>query len=478
MTAPGPHPSGPHTAAQNQVSNRASSRAPARNTPVLEARARDTAVRGLASPGLLGPLPAARRTAPDAAGLLPRGSGRPLPEATRRRAEARLGLDLAGVRLHTGAQAAARAEALGANAFALGDDVVMGDGRFAPETREGEALLMHELSHVAQARTGAATGAEPLHDDPPRPRGIGAAPPREAFDVGEGVMPETNHVLFERDSADLDPGDLATIEALFRDRTRRLWIDVYGYASMEGDAAYNANLSAHRGVAVRHAIEPLMPPGSLLDVHAQGETGDFGSIEENRRAGIRVREAPDLLSLPPLGPGLLGDWRFRLDPGLLTPPSLDPAAPRDGDVTAEPAAPVTAPQFNPFVIPPLFPGPFLTRPDPLAAPPPIFTGEGVDWTALARSATLRGGSVDPRDAEAADRLYLGLFPFWSWLLGPDLGDTLSRGSVSRAYESYQYRQNPTQWDRWMQEDEARGTSVRGLSIDLLDPPWARKKKKP
>lgn len=443
--------------------------------PALEQRAHDTAVRGLAAPGLLGGLPAARRDARDDAGLLPRSGGAPLPHPVRRQAEGRLGVDLSGVRLHAGAEARDRAQALGANAFALGDEVVLGTG-VSPDT--AHPVLLHELAHVAQTRTGAAPPIA-LHDDPPRPRGIGAAPPREPFERGEGVMPETGHVLFERDSADLDPGDVATIEGLMRGRSRRLWVDVYGYASLEGDDAYNANLSAHRGVAVRRAIEPLLPPGSLLDVHAQGEVQDFGPVEENRRVGIRLRDAPELSSI-----GLLGDFRLQLDPSPLVGGRPDVAPPPAGS-EPEASTPLFDPRFAPRFGASLLPSDYAPRFDATLVPPlsneSLFPwrGEGVDWTALARSAALRGQSVDLRDAAAAESLYRGLLPFWSGVFGADIGDWLARRSISSAYESYQYRQNPNQWDRWQQEDEIRGTSVRGLSIDLLDPPWAeRKKKKP
>lgn len=437
--------------------------------PALENRARDTAVRGLAAPGLLGGLPASRRAARDEAGLLPRSGGSLLPGTVRRQAEAQLGIDLAGVRLHTGAEARERTHVLGANAFALGDEVVLGAGA-------GEPVLLHELAHVAQARTGAAPPIA-LHDDPPRPRGIGSAPPRDAFERGEGVMPETGHVLFERDSADLDPGDVATLEGLMRGRSRRLWVDVYGYASLEGDDAYNANLSAHRGVAVRRAIEPLLPRGSLLDVHAQGEVQDFGPVEENRRVGIRLRDAPELSSI-----GLLGDFRLQLDPSPLVGGRPDVAPPPAGS-EPEASAPLLDPRFAPRFGASLLPSDYAPRFDATLVPPlsneSLFPwrGEGVDWTALARSAALRGQSVDLRDAAAAESLYRGLLPFWSGVFGADIGDWLARRSISSAYESYQYRQNPNQWDRWQQEDEIRGTSVRGLSIDLLDPPWAEKKKK-
>jgi hypothetical protein len=58
---------------------------------------------------------------------------------------------LAQVRLHTDAPAAAAAHALGARAFAVGEHIVFGAGRYAPHTPQGERLLLHELVHVEQA---------------------------------------------------------------------------------------------------------------------------------------------------------------------------------------------------------------------------------------------------------------------------------------------------------------------------------------
>jgi hypothetical protein len=71
-----------------------------------------------------------------------------------------LGRDFGGVRLHTGAQAAARAEAEGAHAVTSGSDVYFGAGRFRPELPLGRALIGHELAHVAQQ--GAAPRADPV----------------------------------------------------------------------------------------------------------------------------------------------------------------------------------------------------------------------------------------------------------------------------------------------------------------------------
>lgn len=62
----------------------------------------------------------------------------------------RLPLDLASVRIHTGPQAAAAARSVGALAFTAGNEVVFGEGQYAPASAAGQKLLAHELAHVAQ----------------------------------------------------------------------------------------------------------------------------------------------------------------------------------------------------------------------------------------------------------------------------------------------------------------------------------------
>lgn len=57
---------------------------------------------------------------------------------------------VARARIHADAHAASAARALRARAFVAGDHVFFGPGRFAPNTHQGERLLLHELVHVAQ----------------------------------------------------------------------------------------------------------------------------------------------------------------------------------------------------------------------------------------------------------------------------------------------------------------------------------------
>src|SRR6266542_161652 len=78
------------------------------------------------------------------------GVGEPLSGATRDLLRPRLGVDVSGVRIHTGPAADCNARALGAQAFTFGQDVVFAEGRYDPSTRAGLELLTHELVHVGQ----------------------------------------------------------------------------------------------------------------------------------------------------------------------------------------------------------------------------------------------------------------------------------------------------------------------------------------
>lgn len=83
--------------------------------------------------------------------------GAPLPAPVRARFEASLGADLGAVRIHHDAAAATAAAAMGARAYAHGDDVFMAAGEYQPHTDEGLGLLAHEVAHTVQQRGGGAT---------------------------------------------------------------------------------------------------------------------------------------------------------------------------------------------------------------------------------------------------------------------------------------------------------------------------------
>ncbi|MCP5524239.1 MAG: DUF4157 domain-containing protein [Verrucomicrobiales bacterium] len=81
--------------------------------------------------------------------------GQPLPPPLRRHLEARFGMDLSTVRVHTGPQATRLNEILHSHAFAVGEHVAFNEGRYQPDSEPGRFLLAHELAHVAQQRGAA-----------------------------------------------------------------------------------------------------------------------------------------------------------------------------------------------------------------------------------------------------------------------------------------------------------------------------------
>lgn len=78
--------------------------------------------------------------------------GSPLPMDVKSQLQAKLGCDLSAVRVHTGANARELTRKVGAQAFSVGNRVLL-----APEiakTPEGKQLLAHELTHVVQQKIG------------------------------------------------------------------------------------------------------------------------------------------------------------------------------------------------------------------------------------------------------------------------------------------------------------------------------------
>jgi hypothetical protein len=81
--------------------------------------------------------------------------GSPLPSAAREQFEESLMTDLSRVRVHTGAESNAAAAAVGAKAFATGNDIHFAAGRYQPDDPFGMHLLAHEVAHTVQQSGGA-----------------------------------------------------------------------------------------------------------------------------------------------------------------------------------------------------------------------------------------------------------------------------------------------------------------------------------
>ena len=99
------------------------------------------------------------------------GGGRPMPQGLLNMMESGFGQDFGQVRIHTGAEATDMSSSIGARAFTLGNDIYFNRGQFSPETTEGQRLVAHELTHVAQrsgkvGRKGEKVLYKDLYKDP------------------------------------------------------------------------------------------------------------------------------------------------------------------------------------------------------------------------------------------------------------------------------------------------------------------------
>ncbi len=87
-----------------------------------------------------------------------RGAGIALDQATRERVAPIVGDPLADVRVHHDTQADHLSRAVEARAFTTGTDVFFRAGEHRPGTADGDRLLTHELTHVAQQRGAPTSG--------------------------------------------------------------------------------------------------------------------------------------------------------------------------------------------------------------------------------------------------------------------------------------------------------------------------------
>jgi hypothetical protein len=79
-----------------------------------------------------------------------RSPGVLLDRSVREQMESQFGQDLSSVRIHTDARAAASSQAVSADAYTVGRNVVFNSGMYAPHTATGRKLIAHELAHVIQ----------------------------------------------------------------------------------------------------------------------------------------------------------------------------------------------------------------------------------------------------------------------------------------------------------------------------------------
>jgi Domain of unknown function (DUF4157) len=86
--------------------------------------------------------------------------GQSLDKQTREFMESRFRADFGQVQVHTDTSAAESAEAMNAVAYTAGRDIYFAQGKYSPQTREGQHLIAHELTHTIQQREEGTTPNE------------------------------------------------------------------------------------------------------------------------------------------------------------------------------------------------------------------------------------------------------------------------------------------------------------------------------
>ncbi len=329
-------------------------------------------------------------------------AGRDLNRSERADMEPRFGRDFSNVRVHTNVP---EAEAMGARAFTVGNDVGFAQGE-SPE--ENPALLAHELTHVAQQ---ADSGQMQIQKEPKDgAKGIGATPPSESFDRSDKPGDETEAVLFEFNDASLTTAALAALKKIADAQSGPVQLEIHGYASAEGEPEYNFNLSAHRAASVKAELLRLLPKESAVRLVAHGETDSFGPSGMNRRAGLKVTPLPT----PPTQAEKKDDW------------SLDPS----GQQEVRPPIVLFPPRIS-LPYQPIFTAPYTEL-------PPLGPAYNIDWLAIQNKFGLYGVPLDPEMAGSiesfADR-YVSIY-------GPKLLP-IAIGVATSGYLQYN---NPNWWD--------------------------------
>jgi hypothetical protein len=211
---------------------------------------------------------------PAAVGEVLRSSGASLPFKTRAQMEGSFGMDFSDVRIHADGLARRSAEAVDANAYTVGQHVVLGNS--APDLggAAGHRLLGHELAHVVQqSRGGVAAGIDPdpgLETEAQRAGEAVAAngPVQVAGGVGAGLQRDAKsdaqaNTNAEADGPYLDNPDL--LEMGYRD----------------GDYAYVSEGTTIDNVPVK-ADERSYSHGPEQDVGVEDAQKIFRAAMKNR----------------------------------------------------------------------------------------------------------------------------------------------------------------------------------------------------
>lgn len=96
-----------------------------------------------------------------------RSGGQPLDSGLQDEMSQATGHDLKDVRVHTSPESDELNQQLGAKAFTTGKDIFFREGEYDPDSRSGQELIAHEITHVVQQGTAQVSGQGKMKVNPP-----------------------------------------------------------------------------------------------------------------------------------------------------------------------------------------------------------------------------------------------------------------------------------------------------------------------
>lgn len=255
-------------------------------------------------------------TAPPIVHEVLNSSGRPLDAATRNFMEPRFGADFSNVRVHTDGKAAESAKAVDALAYTVGNHMVFGRGQDETTTTSGKSLVAHELTHVLQQRNiagGTATSVAPTSLQRTCGPDIGT---RTGCDTATG-NPPGDRVLFKVNCDEyLTPADESQVKDFADSMSASDRVRIHGFASTDGNAVFNENLSCARAQAAQDTLAANGIDRGNTDVLKHGPTPGPArqrrSVILERVPGTSRPVVPQLTAVIDTGPtpNVCGDANF------------------------------------------------------------------------------------------------------------------------------------------------------------------------
>jgi len=257
------------------------------------------------------------------AGLAAKGDAGFAPDTNvREKLAPHLGYDPSMARLHDNPASASAAQALGAHAFTVGQDVHFAAGEYDPHSAPGLALIGHELTHVAQQASGI-----------PRPLNFS----RDIGSTGDLMEAEAQTVAARILS------DVGSRDGLHVDRFYKVYEAAEGLGNDD-----SRRLDRIGDMAIRKATEMLGRKSGIIEQITVSLELDLGRMNDDEAAGIWAEAIVAQVNLAQLKPPAVVPAPNRVQKDDKAPAQKERHLPKDVETSIEEDARMVQTELDAF----------------------------------------------------------------------------------------------------------------------------------